>query len=478
MQAIKPLLALAMLSITSVAAAQLPASLMNAATMVQETDRISESVDSSVWPGFSFSGTDLFVWDKETRTGMLFHVSPLPAGFAPMDAAHATIGIGAVPQGASLVAGPNPIAGRLAAWISGDQMPWDKGTPVVAQEFYSGAFKVFEAYRGFAQATPPQGASYPMLDAEADALLRAEGRVLAKALSSDKTQIPSLISAFLSLRAQRLARLQSGLRDYEWTKEMADGLAAYAGYQVRFKLDPQGARADLFKELQNLAKDEVGAEGPRFGTTGCALALVLDQVAPQWKVEFEKGARNSLQPILEKAAGQSAPADLAFVDLDGLRREQQAVVAGVRAEQQAKLDAILKADGLVLVLNLDSVLSKPDIKWSNRYVPNGVMKLDGSREIRTNYYNLTGPGVLDFASSRPILIETRKSITAGFGADEKPYMTLNGKPLNLDPGQVVDGDFELRGNHLTLRVNDAHLSYLPKTLTVEPRVADASSPSS
>jgi hypothetical protein len=349
-------------------------------------------------------------------------------------------------------------------------VPWDKGKPSVAKDLYVGAFKVFEAYRGFAQPVIPQDAAYPMLDAEAAALLRAEGRVLAKALSSDNAQVPPLIAAFLSLRAQRLARLQNGLRDYEWTKEMADGLAAYAGYQARYGSDPSGARADLFKALQELTKDGIDAEGPRFSATGCAIALLLDQTDPQWKVEFEKGARDSLQPILAKAAGQSAPADLAFAGLDGLRREEQAAVDAIRAEQQAKLDGILKADGLVLVLNLGTALAKPDIKWKNRYVPNGIMKLEGSREIRTNYYNLTGAGVLDFASSRPILIETRKSITAGFAADEKPYMTLNGKPLNLDPGQIVDGDFELRGNHLTLRVNDAHLTYLPKTLTVEPRV--------
>ncbi|MEW6759132.1 MAG: hypothetical protein AB1347_13000, partial [Acidobacteriota bacterium] len=94
--------------------------------------------------------------------------------------------------------------------------------------------------------------------------------------------------------------------------------------------------------------------------------------------------------------------------------------------------------------------------------------LDRTREIRERYYSLVGEGHFEFASSRPILIETRKGMTAGFSAAEVPYMTLDGQPLSLSAGQVLEGALEIRGNQLTLKVDRARLTYSPKTLVVEP----------
>lgn len=452
------------------AGAQVPASIAGAPAVVQEADRISPTVDPGIWSGFAFNKTALFVWDGATKSGLLFHVEPLPAGFVPADPARPGVGLGPVPADSAPISGPGPIAGRLGAWIPGDQVASSKPLPVAVQALYGQAFKVFEAFRGFSQPVMPQGSSYPLLDAEGIALLRAEGRILARAISSDVGQVPSLMAAFLSIRSQRLARLQAPLQTYEWDKELQDGLAACAGYQARLKMDPQGAGDDLRAGLESIGKAGVGATGDRFGLTGCALALALDKADASWKTEFEKTARNSLQPVISRAAGQTAPADMTFVGLDGLRAEESAAVAGIRAAQDEKLNGILKAPGLVVVIDLQGALAQPGIKWSNKFQPNGIMTLDDTREIRNNYYNLIGPGVLDMASSRPILIAKRKSITVGFDEAEKPYITLDGKPLELSAGQALTGSLEIKGARFTLKVDQAKLTYSPKTLFVTPTV--------
>lgn len=450
-------------------AAQVPAPLAPAPAAVQAALKEAPSVDESIWSGFSLPRTALFVYDAESKMGLLFNVDPLPQGFAPAYAADPKVGLGPIPADEPPAAGAAPLAGRLTAWIPAGDLAPAQGAGAATAAVYRNAFLVFESFRGFQQVDPGQaGAEYPYLDAEGAALARAEGRVLARALDAGRAELPGLLAAFRSLRQQRLAALPEALRSYEWAKEAQDGLAAYAGYLARAKTDPQGARAVLVKGLESIAAQGIGPRGERFAATGCALALCLDRALGTWKQDFEKTDRNSLLPVIAAAVGNAAPSDIAFVGLDGLRQEESAAVAKIRADEQAQLDAILKADGLVVVLDLQQVLGQSGIQWSNRYVPNGVLKLEGNREIRTHYYSLTGPGVLEFASSRPILIETRKSITAGFPSAQMPYMTLNDKPLALTAGEVLVGNLEIRGDRLTIKVPKARISFTPKVLTVTP----------
>jgi hypothetical protein len=458
-----------LLLVPAVASAQIPAPLAPAAAAVQEAVRDAPSVDESVWSGFSLARTALFVYDAASKQGLLFNVEPLPQGFAPAGPAYPKAGFGQIPPDVQCAPGAEPLAGRMAAWIPASDLAPDAGRGAARAVIYQNAFLVFESFRGFQQTDPRQaGAEYPYLDSNGTALARAEGRLLERALDAGSSQLPGLLAAFRSLRQQRLAGLPEALRRYEWAAEAQNGLAVYAGYIARSKVDPQGARAALVQGLEEIGAKEIGPTGGRFGATGCALALCLDKVLGTWKQEFEKTDRNSLEPLLAAAAGQTPPADIAFVGLDALRQEEAAAVAKIRAEQQSQLDAILKADGLVVVLNLESILAQSGIKWSNRYVPNGVLRLEGDKEIRTHYYSLTGPGVLEFASSRPILIETRKSITAGFSASQMPYMTLDGKPLALTAGELLTGELEIRGDHLTLKVQRARVAFMPKVLTVTP----------
>jgi hypothetical protein len=333
---------------------------------------------------------------------------------------------------------------------------------------YSRAFQVFEAYRGFPQPLAIPETEFPLYDAEFNALSRAEGAILIRALSAQKLDLPGLLGAFLGLRDRRQASLSDAARAHEWRVETDEGLSAYAGYVARSRTDPSGAAADLAQRLRDGGREGAGIAGPRFAATGCALALVLDRIGMDWRAEFEKTSRDSLRPTLALASGAATPADLAFAGLADLRREEGEALARSQAERDARLRSIAQADGLVLRIDLETALANPQVRWSNRYAPNGILRLDRAREIREKYYSLVGEGHFEFASSRPILIETRKGVTAGFSSSEVPYMTLDGQPLSLSAGQVLEGALEVRGSQLTLKVDRARVSYSPKTLVVEP----------
>lgn len=446
--------------------AAVPQNLAKAVPQVQAAG-LGAAQDSAIWPGFSFTQTALLVFDPPSRQALLFHVDPLPADFPAADPSLTSVGVGNLPEGQSPREGTAPAAGRLCAWISADRLPAEGGA-AATEVLYAGAFKVFEAFRAFPQAPAVPEADFPFLDAEQNALARAEGRLLSPCLTAPQAEIRGYLSAFLALRQRRQSRLSEHLRAYEWGKEVEDGLAAYAGFLARSRSDAEGARSALLKALEEGGRKGAGLGGERLAATGCALALALDRMGGDWKAAFEKTPRTSLEPVLVQAVAGAPGLDLSFLDLPGLLREEGEAVAAAKAEREAKIKAIREASGLVVEVNVEKALAVPGVRWSNRYAPNGVLRLEGNGEIREKYYNLVGEGVLDFASSRPLLIETRKSLTVGFSADEIPYIALDGKPLVLSAGETREGGVEVRGSHFTLKIAKARLRYVPKVLSLEP----------
>lgn len=474
MRSVKAFVFLVALScICTASFADVPAALQQAVPLMKSADQRAQVVDKAIWQNFNFQDVPVFVFDQATRSGLLFHVSPLPGRFTPMDAENPGIGIGPLPEGQKPTEGVGPIGERLGAWIDAKSLPADTG-PGAMELVYGRAFKVFEAYRGFPQPAMPEGLYFPDLDAHNNALSRAEDDLLIHMLSAQRDELPSLIAAFLSLRHRRQAGLPEGLRPYEWALEATNGLAAYAGYQARSSQDPSGARQDLISSLRACGKDGKGVTGERFAYTGCALALVLDASGTAWKKEFEQTDRKSLEPVLIKAAGGAPIANLSFLDMDSLLKEEAQRVAAIRAQQQDAIAKITGAPGLVVELDLETALTVPGVQWSNKYVPSGVTDINRTTQIRDSYYSLTGKGLLEFASSRPILIEIRKSITAGFGKDEMPYITLDGKKIDLKSGERVTGEVEIKGVHYSLKVSNADLVYRPGLLKISPAASGAS----
>ncbi len=469
MRSIKAFVVLvALVASSSALSAAVPDALQKDVPLMKSADQTAKQADKAIWQDFAFQDVPVFIFDPATNSGLLFHVSPLPTGFNPLDADTPGIGLGSSIVGEHKPAeGVGPIGERLGAWISTESLPV-ASVPRSIEIIYRRAFGVFEAYRGFPQPTMPEGVYFRTLDAQNDAMSRAEDMLLVHMLSAQRSEIPSLIGAFLSLRHRRQAGIPEALRPYEWALETTNGLAEYAGYMARNSSDPNGARQDLIRSLETYGKEGKGVTGERFTYTGCALALVLDAAGVDWKTELEQTDKSSLEPVLVKAAGTAPIADLSFLDVDGIVKEESARIAAIKARQQAGMDEITKAPGLVVELDLTSALTVPGIAWSNKYVPSGVTDISRTTQVRDNYYSLTGKGLLEFASSRPILIKIRESITAGFAKDEIPYITLDGRKLELKPGQAVTGELEIKGVHYSLKVNKARLEYQPNLLKVTP----------
>ena len=468
MRSIKAFVVLiALTAVSSALPAEVPGALQKDVPLMKTADQRAQQVDKAIWQNFTFQDVPVFIFDSATNDGLLFHVSPLPAGFNPLGADSPGVGVGSIAGGQKPVEGVGPIAERLGAWISTQSLPV-ASEPRSIEIIYRRAFRVFEAYRGFPQPAMPEGVYFSDLDAQNDALSRAEDMLLVHMLSAQRSALPSLIGAFLSLRNSRQSGIPAALRPYEWAAETTNGLAEYAGYMARSGSDPDGARQDLIHSLETFGKEGRGVTGERFTYTGCALALVLDTVGVDWKTEFEQTDKSSLEPVLVKVAGSAPIANLSFLDLDGIVKEESVRVAAIKARQQAEMDEITKAPGLVVELDLSSALTVPGIDWSNKYVPTGVTDISRTTQIRDNYYSLTGAGMLQFASSRPVLIKIRESITSGFAKDEIPYITLDGRKLELRAGQAVTGELEIKGVHYSLKVKKARLEYQPGLLKVSP----------
>ncbi len=446
---------------------EIPQEFQGVVPSVKNADAVAASVDASIWPGLNFKEVSLFVYRAKERDGLLFHTTVLPPGFTKVTEGDTVFGYGAFPASTRACECVQALGNQLVGWIPLGRF---KGLsePRQIQLLYTGAFKVFEAYRGFGQSVYPGQAVIPKLDAENNALVRAEDAILIRMLSAPKGQIPSLAAAFLKLRGDRQAKLPLQVANYEWVKEVNGGLAAYAGYVARSKGDAVDTRRELLAGLNNAGRGGKGVWNARLDLSGCSIALALDRLGLPWKKDFERTKRKSLKPLLVKTAGSAEPADLAFINIGNLRKEEAEAIVRIKENRAAKIKEVTGVNGLVVVLNLSNALRMPGVKWSNRYVPNGVTEVGGEREVRESYYSLNGRGVLEFASSRPILIETRKSITAGFGEKQTPIITLNGKGLTLKAGQSLIGKLVITGNHFSLKVGNAKVLFANKVLTVTP----------
>ena len=445
------------------ASAQAPAAssnLLNVAPLVRDAGKAAASTNKLAWSNFHFNQTPLVVWDAASRQVMLWHVTPLPDGFVSAAPSFPEAGIGSLPQGVIPVQGTAPFAGRLCAWVDADALA--KAGPAEARWLlYEEEFKVYEQYLGVPAAPVLANGGYPEGDAQNNAMLRGEAILCQRILASPSNETASVVSALLALRTQRQAKLPPAVSSYEWAKEDCDGLGQYAGYQAASVIDKPTASSLLNARLSSAGSAGQAASQSRWGATGCALALALDQASPAWKTAFEKSSHTSLEPLLRQTFGSAAPMDIASLNIPALAQEEQKIADDKLARQTALLDSITKAKGLVVVLDLSSALGFPGVNWSNRYEPKGLVRLDSENMIQS-YYKLEGKGVLEYASSRPSLIKVRQSITAGFAPDETFSVVVDGKPVTLSPeSPTVQGAIEIRGPQYLLKVAKGRADWSP-----------------
>ena len=132
------------------------------------------------------------------------------------------------------------------------------------------------------------------------------------------------------------------------------------------------------------------------------------------------------------------------------------------------MDSIVKSPGLLVKVNLKTVLSLKSITWNQRFAKEGVTKISPTRTVRTEYFELVGAGVMDFKSSRPIVIDVGEQITLSFPDLKKVLVTVDGtRPEFGEDGAPVIGSLDIRGEEFQLVAERAQVTYLARQLDVE-----------
>lgn len=457
--------------------AQVPAVFNRILPILKAAEQNAPKADSKIWPGFEFEKTPIFIWDADSGQGLLLNTSSIPKGFTQPFASMPRVALGPIPPGTTPADAVMPVVDRLAAWLNVQALTSAKDQATAVGVLYRSAFDVFEPYQNFVQASPLSSGTYPYLNANANALAMAENRLLAKMVGAGQSQAAPLLAAFLQIRQKRQALLPPAIANYEWTHEVDDGISQYAAYQAMAVSARAEAEQDLIKQIESFKPTQPETEATHWAFSGCALALALDETGKDWKVMFQKGSRDSLEPVIEEVTKGVTPADTAFLDMSQLQKQAEEAVQEIKSQQQNFLDQILKADGLIVKLNLTGVIGNHGIKWSNRYSTKDVYHLGDGREIRNSYYQLKGQGFLTCTSGRPLLIIVRKSMTVGFSKDHMPWVKVDGKQAGFKKGvTTLTGKVEIRGDRYELAISDARLDFdaASHTLTVTPLPEEAS----
>lgn len=309
-------------------------------------------------------------------------------------------------------------------------------------------------------------AHYPLLDATNNALVALEARILRDAvLASTPSRRRGKAEEFLAIRALRRSMLDTASVTYEDLNEFSEGTARYV--QLRFleigdRVTPTpemyfhsgftGYRGVLRPMLARRMDDMVAVAsfsdnrfGNRFGggpmrfrlyDTGGAQALLLDDLAPNWKSRiFAPGIyltglldgalhlSNDRRASLVAQAKSEYGYDSVFVNRQALEREGRLLI-------QKRVDAILNTPRTLVTI---SYAGAGDINGMG-YTPFGVTAVDDHTAI----YDLvpvamrfTNKVVLRMKSVVPLIVD-RQAKTVTFAVSSAPALFEGKGPAGLD----------------------------------------------
>jgi hypothetical protein len=374
--------------------------------VLAELDRMAAR---PLWPGFEPREVPLEIFDGG-RTWLLRHPRP-PAEFAPVSGrADARVFEG---RHENLRANTSiDLAGVATAAASFDGKA--ETTRALAVLLLHEAFHVFQARRH-----PGWGGNeadlfaYPVENSEALGLRRLESAALARALAAgNRGRRAGWAARALELRRERFALLPAPAAAYERGTEMKEGLAKYieaeaGGIPVRFLPDAEFA-SDRVRE--------------RAYASGCAMALLLDRLEPEWKGSFEEKDA-PLDEVLGRATAGTAPVVLAPAEREtALRRAAQDVAAWSASRAALRRD-FLATPGWTLVVESETPL------LPQGFDPLNVERLSSSEVLHTRWIKLgNAAGALEAldrrcltesAGTHPLFEGVRRVTLTGFSDEPR-----------------------------------------------------------
>ncbi len=327
-------------------------------------------------------------------------------------------------------------------------------------------------------------ASYPVFDTTNEALFALEGRLLHDAVrASSPDAARRLARSFLDIRAERRARLDTSLVDYEDMSEMNEGLAQYALLRGLTSLGrqaggpwPAAARREIDRETDLL--DSLLALGPRsirrrFYATGSAIALWLDAHGPPaWKDRLVR-ENLTLTEALGRALASGRARPLAADSLAALRRVAAAAAApavrALRARRQAQADSLRARPGLPLTLDPGSQPGN-SFQWCG-FDPQNLLQAPGGKLLHMRFLRVcNGPGFAAQFESGVVQDGFGGAIHAVIGDSTALTLSAEGQPAPL-PAEGASArlkDVKIASPEFSLEAPRAMLSRTGEELVVVP----------
>ena len=424
--------------------------------------RLGEKHGESIWPGyrpdtipvayvFPQRGTALFGWRGNLPSGYVSVPGIADAGWLDQR------NLGAASTGTS-------IGGRSVAQVVVSSLATEAVLPVAFHE----AFHVFE------QASRRPGlrfgggensfyvASYPIFDTGNETLFALEGRLLSVALQEKSTaKKASLARQFASVRRTRQALLEPQFAEFERMSEMNEGLAEYALVRALQLLARNSeltaatrSAADRklgepLAALTNLTGNVSQSFRLRFYQTGTAQALLLDALGkPDWKKKLME-QNQTLQDALAAVTGlddvQRSNFRLAVARLDSARAAREAAdrVASLVALRKRQVDSLLSVPGVLLELSASALPAK-DFGMCG-FDPQNHLQVSRTMQIQKRWWRPCSGALLTSEFNVPsVHDETTGTIRAVIGPMQDVKITMDGAPLVLSDGQVIESAKNLR----------------------------------
>jgi len=329
-----------------------------------------------LWPGFNPAEMPIALFDGE-KTILLRHPNP-PPEFSPMpdrpDAlffkgrypavvSNSVAAIGGIPTGTVLATPEEDIHGTLLACIEeAFHVFWRPRHP---------SFRPDEIVRY----------GYPIDDPENLVRLIAEDEALARAVeAADDATAAGWAAAAFRIRAERTASLPDDVRAYETALETLEGTANWIS---RISL---GETPGLTAERLRQARPADGIRW-RFYDSGAAVCMILERIAPDWKVRTEKEPTLAIGELLrgELAQRQIMPKEFSTVESERFRSQAATRIADLSKSRRELRDDVHARPGSRIIIELPSGSEPFRIE---RFDPMSLSILDNGEVVHANYLTL------------------------------------------------------------------------------------------
>ena len=456
-------LAVVLLAFASRGRAQVPTdTLSSLAQTHQHFVRLGQASGDAIWPGYRPDTIPIAYVFPQRGTALFGWRGSLPAGYGgvpgiPRAGWRDQRDLGAASTGTS-------IDGRPVAQVVITSLATEALVPTAFHE----AFHVFErasrrpGLRFGGGENSFYVASYPIFNVRNETLFALEGQLLRSALQENSIAKKTLLARqFAALRRTRQALLDPDYAEFERGSEMNEGLAEYALVRALQLLASDsevsvqtrsGARkmlADRLVSLANLVSNVSQSFRLRFYQTGPAEALLLDAIARKdWKTQLME-QNQTVQDALAVATGLDDPQrttfHLAMTRLDSASASREATrrVASLVILRKVQVDSLLSAPGVLLELSASALPSK-DFGICG-FDPQNHLQVSPTVQIQKRWWRPCSGSLLRSEFNVPSVHDDEAgTVRAVIGPMQEVKLTLDGAPLVLSDGQVIESATNLR----------------------------------